>query len=159
MAGLCVTGNWIEVKDGDCRARAIMQRHYSARHYHDGRNPRLFVGPGQKMVLLTLRCDALFVWRKFIDDAVPHQDGVNCAVFRREAGELASVLIKEAIEIAHQCWPGERLYTYVDPKKIRHKRDPGRCFIKAGFKRCPYLTKTDKIVLELNYGTKNDLSH
>jgi len=140
---------WIGIHDGDDRARGLTKRHYSARHYRDSRKPRLFVGPGEKMVLLTPLCDALFVWRKFKDDAVPAQTGVNCAVFRNEGTTLSSELIKEAVQLARQRWPGERLYTYVDPKRIRKKRDPGRCFIKAGFTRCPYLTKTGKVVLEL----------
>lgn len=25
------------------------------------------------------------------------------------------------------------MITFVDPDKVRHKRDPGRCFLKAGF--------------------------
>jgi hypothetical protein len=58
--------HWIEIKDGDPDAFQLYYRHYSARHYKDGRTHKLFVGPGYKLVLITPECDALFVWRKFI---------------------------------------------------------------------------------------------
>ena len=44
---------WIEVGDGNDDARAIFDRHYSRYIYKDGRTPLLFVGPGQKLVLVT----------------------------------------------------------------------------------------------------------
>jgi len=40
------------------------------------------------------------------------------------------------------------MVTFVDPKKTRHKRDPGRCFIKAGFKRVG-MTEGGLIALQL----------
>src|SRR5262249_50743593 len=101
--------HWLEVKDGDSRARALFERHYTCRTYRDGRRRTIFVGPGEKMVLLTLRCDALFVWRKF--RSMDGQAGVNCAVFRNESPVLSSVLIREACELAWHRWPGARLYT------------------------------------------------
>lgn len=124
---------WIPVKDGDARARALYQRHYSARHYKDGRNPRLFVGPGEKMVLLTPACDALFVWRKFISG--DGQQGVNCAIFRNEGAHLSSDLILEAMTLAWQRWPGERLYTYIADRKVK-SANPGYCFKLAGWRTC-----------------------
>ncbi len=123
---------------------SIFLRHYTARQQ---RKVFQFVGPGGKLVLLTPDARALFVWRKFKSDA--GEIGVNCAVFRNErttAGR-SSDLILAAKEIAWQRWPGERLYTYVDPSKVRHKRDPGRCFLRAGFKVCG-LTKSGKLILE-----------
>jgi hypothetical protein len=87
------------------------------------------------MVLLTQDARALFVWRKFIDDS--GQSGVNCAVFRREddGGIRASELIRSAMDFAWSRWPGERLYTYVDPKKVKGP-NPGYCFIAAGWVSC-----------------------
>ncbi len=124
---------WIEVKDGDVSGRALYGRHYSKYHYKDGRNPALFVGPGFKIVLLTVCARALFVWRKFID--LRGEEGINCAVFRNEgAPGRASDLIRAADAIAFHRWPGERHYTYVNPGKIEHKRQPGRCFLKAGWR-------------------------
>ena len=123
---------WIEVKDGDVSGRAIFSRHYSKYHYKDGRNPALFVGPGFKIVLLTSDATALFVWRKFKD--LRNESGINCAIFRNEGIAKASDLIRAADEIAWQRWPSERLYTYVHPGKVEHKRQPGRCFLKAGWR-------------------------
>jgi hypothetical protein len=60
----------------------LYDRHYSKYHYADGRRPKLFVGPGEKMVLLTTDHLALFAWRKF--RSMDGQQGVNCAIFRNE---------------------------------------------------------------------------
>src|SRR5437763_10543437 len=105
-------GHWVEVRDGDARARSLFERHYSCRRYKDGRRRTLFVGPGEKVVLLTHECDALFVWRRF--RSMDGQQGVNCAVFRNESPARSSDLIREACALAWRRWPGARLYTYVD---------------------------------------------
>ena len=134
---------WFEVKDGDARAREIFHRHYSYRPYADGRKPKLFVGPGQKMVLLTRSLDALFVWRKFKSD--DGNTGVNCSVFRNESPAKSSDLILEAEKMANLRWPGERFFTYVNARKIK-SQNPGFCFIKAGWKKCG-ITKHNKLVI------------
>jgi hypothetical protein len=126
-------GHWHGSKDGDKNALALYNRHYSAYHYKDGRERKLFCGPGEKMVLLTDNNDALFVWKKFIDDS--GQTGIYCAVFRNEGPILSSDLIKESMVLAWKRWPGERLYTYVNPKKIR-SNNPGYCFRCAGWSVC-----------------------
>ena len=138
-----VDGYWIAVRDGDERARALFHRHYSYHKYKDGRNPMLFVGPGEKMVLMTFQCDALFIWRKF--RSADGQIGVNCSVFRNESPILSSDLILEAERWAWQRWPGERLYTYVNDKKIRSS-NPGCCFKKAGWSVCG-ITKTNQLII------------
>ena len=139
---------WIESKDGNIWAREFFNAHYSRRKYKDGRSPLLFVGPGQKVVLIGMFIPALFVWRKFINR--DPQEGVNCSVFRNESHILSSTLIREAVEIAHRKWPGERLYTYVNPKKIR-STNPGACFQKAGWRKCG-TTKGGLVVLEYKTG-------
>lgn len=130
----CETSLWVPSRDGDPDALALYLRHYSARQYRDGRRRRLFVGPGEKTVLLTPERDALFVWRKFRSmDAT--QTGVNCAVFRNESRHLASDLIRQACEIAWRRWPGQRLYTYVNPRRVK-SCNPGYCFLVAGWWKC-----------------------
>lgn len=136
--------HWYAIKDGAPRGRWLLNRHYSARHYKDGRQPRLFVGPGEKMVLMTSDGLALFVWRKFIND--DGQEGVNCAVFRNEGPHLSSELILEAEQLAWSRWPGERLYTYVNPGKIKSS-NPGYCFLMAGWKKCG-ASKGGLVILE-----------
>ena len=135
---------WIPTKDGDPTVRGIFDRHYSRRHYRDGRKPKLFVGPGEKMVLRTADASAIFVWRKFI--SMDNQEGVNCAVFRNEGNAVSSELILEAEILAWERWPGERLYTYVDGSAVKSS-NPGYCFQKAGWVKCG-VTQRGLIVLE-----------
>jgi len=107
-----------------------------------------FIGPGSYICLLTPESDALFVWRKFIDDCIPKQTGINCAIFRNEGTQKSSALILAAEPFAFNKWTREtRLYTYVDADKVRHKRDPGRCFLRAGWNYAGE-TKGGKLILE-----------
>ena len=144
--------HWLPIRDGDERATALYRRHYSAHRYRDGRlsdtsngNRWLIAGPGQKMLLMTVGCDALFVWRKFIDDS--GQAGVNCAVFRNESNVLSSVLIAEAEGWAWQRWPGERLYTYVNSLAVQSS-NPGYCFKIAGWRSCGRTKARNLLILE-----------
>lgn len=134
---------WFSARDGDEECRTIFDRHYSRYVYADGRQPKLFVGPGQKLVLVSENGDALFVWRKFISG--DGQQGVNCAVFRNEGDILSSTLILDAEEVAWSRWPGDRLFTYVQPKAIR-STNPGACFKHADWKKCG-TTKVNKLVI------------
>ncbi len=142
---------WILVRDGNLTGLDLFLRHYSAKR-GERRRIRQFVGPGGKMVLLTADARALFVWRRerpeFRTDG---QVGVNCAVFRNEgtAAGRSSDLIRAACDLAWERWPGERLFTFVDVGKVRRKRDPGRCFLRAGFRKCG-ATQTGKLILERN---------
>lgn len=140
---LIASGPWEPIKDANPSGLAIFKRHYSYKPYRDGRKPLLFVGPGEKMVLLTPDARALFVWRRFISG--DGQKGVNCSVFRNEGAGLSSHLIRAACGLAWQRWPGQRLYTYVNPRKIRSV-NPGCCFIKAGWSKCG-VTKWRKLVI------------
>lgn len=134
---------WWVTKDGDIDCLALYNRHYSKYHYKDGRKPRLFVGPGEKLVLRTWDGDAMFVWRKFKDDS--GQVGINCAVFRNEATHLSSELIRQADAVADLIWPGERHYTYVNAQKIKSV-NPGYCFKLAGWRKCG-MTKVNKLLI------------
>jgi hypothetical protein len=134
---------WTKIIDGDDRARDLFDRHYSRTVYADGRTNKLFVGPGQKLLLLSKCGLALFVWRKFVDDS--GQTGVNCAVFRNESQHLSSYLLDEAEKIAWARWPNERLYTYVNPRKIQ-SQNPGYCFKVNGWRVCGS-TKVNKLII------------
>lgn len=135
---------WWVTKDGDLDCLELHARHYSRYEYADGRERRLFVGPGDKLVLRTASGNACFVWRRFIDDS--GQVGVNCAVFRNESEHLSSLLIRQADAIADEVWTDRRHYTYVDREKVASK-NPGYCFIAAGWRRCG-TTASGKLVLE-----------
>lgn len=143
---------WIQIYDGDPRARAIYNRHYSSRRYLDGRHnrPRLkIVGPGEYLMYITADESSLFVWRRFINNCQPAQFGVYCAVFHNGNPEryLSSELILDAEQYAWDRWPGARLYTFIAVDQVRRKRDPGRCFRKAGWRDCGK-TKGGLLIME-----------
>lgn len=139
-------GAWYSVPDGTVDAAAMYHRHYSYVKYRP-KAPKLFCGPGQKMILMTPERGALFVWRKFIDKS--GQQGVNCAIFRNERPDLyrSSELILEAEKLAWERWPGERLYTYVNAKKIQSS-NPGYCFQVAGWRKCGKTVTRHLVILE-----------
>lgn len=141
---------WCEAKVNDRHGLALYLRHYSsgkniiatpATIAHSG-----FAGPGEKMVLLTPGGDALFVWRveRFRRDG---QEGVNCSVFRNEGATRSSELIRDACRLAWDRWPGARLFTFVNPAKVR-STNPGYCFKAAAWRRCG-TTRAGLVVLEL----------
>tara|TARA_Y100000310_G_scaffold328100_1_gene395634 strand:- start:25132 stop:25653 length:522 start_codon:yes stop_codon:yes gene_type:complete len=134
---LGVEGHWLSIHDGDARALAIFKRHYSYRHRAHGqlRGNATFVGQGEKVVLLTLDCRALFVWQLSTVTRYDGQEGVRCSVFRNEGPLLSSMLILEAEELAWQRWLGKRLFTYVWDAKVKSV-NPGYCFKMAGWKTC-----------------------
>lgn len=142
---MIIDGHWLGVKDGDVGARDIFRRHYSWHEYKDGRAHNIFVGPGFKIVLVTQDYSALFIWRKFIDKS--GQKGINCAVFRNESNFISSILILEAEQIAWNRWPGERLYTYVNAKRVTSS-NPGYCFQMAGWVKCGVSKSKGLIILE-----------
>lgn len=138
---------WYAVKDGDKRLYALYRRHYTSLPYkkRTRANGSLFCGPGEKLPLLAVDGSAGFVWRRFIDKS--GQKGVNCAFFRNEGDRLSSTLILEAEELAWKKWPGQRLYTYVNPRKVKSV-NPGCCFLKAGWKRLEQKTTKGLLIFE-----------
>lgn len=136
---------WWLTKDGDEYCLDLYLRHYSARHYKDGRARTLFCGTGEKLVLRTYDADALFVWRR--QRYHHNQRGVNCAIFRNESPHLSSKLIRQACLIAHHCWPGLRHFTYINAKKIR-STNPGYCFTEAGWTNTGQITTKGLLVFE-----------
>ena len=135
---------WWITRDADSAGRRLHGRHYSKRHCRDGRKPKKFIGPGEIIVLRTWEGNALFAWRKFVDDS--GQQGINCSIFRNESAHLSSHLIRQADAIADFCWPCERHYTYVNPGELR-STNPGWCFQCAGWRKCG-VTKGGLIILE-----------
>jgi len=129
---------WYGIKDGDPRAYYLQSQHYSFYHYKDNRrldlsyaNRHLIVGPGKYIMLMTVDCQALFIWRQFINRD-KRQTGINCSSFVNRGPYLSSELILWAEEIAANIWPGERVYTYIDPVKVA-SANPGYCFKVAGW--------------------------
>lgn len=129
--------------DGDDQCLLLADRHYSRGKV----GSRLFLGPGEKMVLRTPDGKAVFGWRKckYRKDG---QYGIECTIFRNEGDLQSSILIKEAIQWARAKWGEERIFTYVNPKYIK-STNPGYCFIVAGFKRVGTFGKNNLILLEI----------
>lgn len=62
-----------------------------------------------------------------------------CSAFRNESNRLSSGLIRDAVAATRAFYgepPPLGMITFVDAGKVRRKRDPGRCFIRAGFRPC-----------------------
>jgi len=157
-----VDSQWIEVRDGDERVRGIYLRHYSARKNgattKGAPNWKRICGPGEHLILLSPVCDALFVWVRQ-NYRLDGQKGVNCAVFRNEGVNLSSELIREACRLAWVRWPNERLFTYVNPQKIK-STNPGFCFLQAGWRRVDGLkSRRGYILLELEAGIEKCQKH
>lgn len=94
-----------------------------------------FVPPGRCVVLLADR--ALWVTSWPFAEYVKHAWAgawVN-SCFRREAGPLASDLIAFAVAVTRAIWepPPLGIVSFIDASKTRKKRDPGRCYRKAGW--------------------------
>lgn len=116
----------------DPEAVALADRHYSRQKPG---TPQ-FVPPGRCVVLVTTCGKAVWVtswpYAEYVKHAWP--GAWVCSIFRNEGAGLSSDLIREAIAITRSIWepPALGLVTFVDAAKVRRKRDPGRCFIKAG---------------------------
>lgn len=122
----------------DPRARVLADRHYS-RQSHGAPN---FVPPGRCLVLwapgaywVTSWPFAEYVLHDWAGDWV-------CSAFRRESSDLpiASMMIRSAVAATRFHWPDAdtAMITFVDPSKVRRKRDAGRCFLRAGFRHVGY---------------------
>lgn len=122
--------HWLLSNERNRIAQRLADRHYSRKHPGSTTG---FVGPGQKIVLLSDDGKALFVWvyaqPELRGDKI---DGVYCSIFRNEGPVLSSILILEAERFARQRWPGKKLFTYVNKEKVKSK-NPGWCFQKAGW--------------------------
>lgn len=121
----------------DPRAVAVADRHYNRQKVG---SPQ-FVPPGSCLVLLTEEAGALWVtsWPKgeYVRHAWPGA-WVN-SLFRNERRDLylSSELIREAVAATCAYYgkpPKQGMVTFVDRDEVNPKRDPGRCYLKAGFK-------------------------
>ncbi len=140
---------WFEVSNRDPRVVGLYSRHYSAIKNGSTIGDWLRHGispPGQDVTMLTSESAALFGWLKqnVRDDG---QEGVQCYVFRNEGPMLSSNLIRDACDIAWRYWPGERLWTYVNPDFIQSV-NPGYCFKKAGWELLPERSKAGLVILQ-----------
>jgi hypothetical protein len=143
--------NWQLSDRYDPPARAVADRHYNRQKVG---SPQ-FVPPGRCVVLRTPDADAVWVtswpFAEYVKHAWP--GAWVCSAFRNEAPDryLSSDLVREAVAATLWIWPEPPslgMVTFVNRDKTRRKRDPGRCFRKAGFVPCGE-TKGGLVALQL----------
>lgn len=131
---LFASGEWTEVRRCDPRAARLADRHYS----RQTPGATEFMPPGETFVLISR--DAGAVWGACLNLDPAGALRWRVTIFRRESGPVASDLIREATALTFARWiergglPPVPLTTEVDPQRTRHKRDPGRCFLRAGWR-------------------------
>ncbi|MFC6017763.1 hypothetical protein ACFP2T_16300 [Plantactinospora solaniradicis] len=127
---------WHYSNRADKRALPLADRHYNRQKVG---SPQ-FVPPGSCVVFLTEHADAVWTTSNPIARFVKH-DWAGAwmnSLFRREpeCEYLASDLIVAAVAATRAHWadvPDLGMVTFVDANKTRRKRDPGRCYRRAGF--------------------------
>ena len=118
----------------DPPARRIADRHYNRQKPGSAQ----FVPPGRCLVLKAEQAVWVTSWpfAEYVRHAWPGAWVNSC--FRREGGEaLASEMIRQAVAATLWRWPDPPalgMVTFVDRAKTRSKRDPGYCYLMAGFK-------------------------
>lgn len=123
---------WELAHRADPRAVEIADRHYNRQKIG---TPQ-FMPPG--------RCLVLWMPGAVWGSAWPFAEYVKhawagawiCSIFRNEGAGLSSELIREAVAATRWTWgepPPLGFVTFVDRDKTRRKRDPGRCYRKAGW--------------------------
>jgi hypothetical protein len=127
---------WERVDHCDPRAVELADRHYSRRKP----GTYQFTPPGEKLVLWHDCGTCRAVWAAVLNMmGASTERRLRCTMFRREGdgGCRSSDLIRLATSITLARWPGATLRTEVDTRKVRRKRDPGRCFRRAGWRDVP----------------------
>lgn len=111
--------------------------------------------PGRSLVLLTADGRALWAtnWqRPEFQSWQPGLDCWVCTVFRNEGQYLSSLLVRQAVAATRAAFgeaPAGGFVTFVDSRRIRPKRDPGRCFRRAGWQVIGTTKRRGLVVLGL----------
>jgi len=139
---------WQPSHRADRDALALADRHYNRQKIG---TPQ-FVPPGRCFVLVTACKRAVWVTSWPFAQYVKHAWAgawVN-SIFRNEGAGLSSELIRKAIAHTRSVWtpPELGIVTFVDAGKVKSKRDPGYCYLKAGFKNVGH-TKGGLVALQM----------
>lgn len=116
-------------------ARELADRHYN-RQKHGAAQ---FVPPGRCLVMVTADKSALWVTSWPYAQYVKHAwaGAWTCSIFRNEGAHLSSDLIRAAVAHTRAHWPvppALGIVTFVDAEQVKPKRDPGYCFLRAGWR-------------------------
>lgn len=128
---------WIESWRADPRVRRVADRHYNRQKI----GAKQFVPPGRCLVLRTVDDGAAWITSWPLAEYVKHAwpgAWIN-SLFRNERRDLylSSDLIRQAVSATLARFgeaPPIGMVSFVDDAEVRRKRDPGRCFLRAGFK-------------------------
>jgi hypothetical protein len=133
----------------DQNARVIADRHYNRQKPGTDQ----FSPPAK---LLALIADGPAVWTSTWPKAefTQHEWAgawIN-SLFRREGGPLASDLIRAAVAATRWHWPvvpDLGMVTFVNLDAVRPKRDPGYCYLQAGFRPVGHTRERGYLALQL----------
>ncbi len=139
---------WSLSHQADKRALLLADRHYSRKTPGSSQ----FVPPGRQLVLLTHAADALWVTSWPRSEYAFYPDAWLCTLFRNESTHLSSELIRQAV--AATIWkygpaPAHGMLTFIDASKVKPKRNPGYCYLKAGFIEAGRTKKSGLVILQL----------
>ena len=142
---------WSASNRADSTVRPLADRHYNRQKV----GAPGFAPPGRCKVFALRMPDVQAFWIT----SWPYAEYVRhawagawmCSAFRNESPFLSSDLIRTAVaatRFAYGDAPPLGMVTFVDRRKTRPKRDPGRCYLRAGFRPCGE-TKGGLIALQL----------
>lgn len=150
-----MTVRWTRSWRADPEVRPLADRHYNRQKI----GAKQFAPPGRALVLK--RADAFWITSYPFAQFVRHRwaGAWVCSAFRRERDlpgydpeTLSSELIREAVAATRWFYgrpPPLGMVTFVDATKTRAKRDPGRCFRRAGFVEVGRTETDDLVVLQM----------
>ena len=128
----------------------LANRHYN-RQTHD--SPQ-FAPPGRCVVLFAETPGGCALWVTSHQKFTLHRWGGAwvCSVFRNEGAGLSSALIVSALAATRAIWgepPEIGCITFVNPGKVKPKKNPGFCFLAAGFQDAGRTKVNNLIALQL----------
>lgn len=126
--------NWRLSDRCDPVARALADRHYNRQSVGADN----FVPPGRCLVLTAPNAFWVTSWPLAEYTKHAWAGAWICSAFRNEGTLLSSELIRQAVAATRWRWPNVPdlgMITFVDTAKVKAKRDPGYCYLKAGFVR------------------------
>lgn len=137
---------WERTNKADVRGSRLADAHYS----RQARGARLYMPPGNTVTLVLPDGSAVFGWhRPDPSSGVKRMDGFDgwcCSIFRNESTVLSSRLVLDAerVLVREGVTCGlTGLFTYVEPGKVR-SRNPGYCFLKAGWAKTDHWSTDGK---------------
>ena len=128
---------WVQVGRAHPEVAQLADRHYTRRP--SSRGNAQFAPPGRVVILLarSLFGSAAWVSRASRHDKHAWPGAWTCTLFRNESRcWLSSDLVRAAVAATEARWgrPPVGWLTFVQPQRVQ-SRNPGFCFLKAGWRR------------------------